>query len=82
MKKSPYPFEATYPVKKKHQFEDRFAIVNLYFDDPFITLVKKDAKISNIGKFVSFFLQFMQEIVFCKESKIIKEYLITIGRSL
>ena len=42
----------TFPLKKEYEFAERFAIANFYFDEPFITNVRRDAKISNIGKLV------------------------------
>ena len=34
------------------EFESRFAIAKFYFEEPLITKVKKDSKISDFGKIV------------------------------
>ena len=47
------PFDLTFPVKMSYQYEDRFAIANFFFEEPFVTKVTTDAKISAIGKLVS-----------------------------
>ena len=50
---SPFHFETLFLTQKRHQYEDRFAIANFFFEDPFMTLVTKDSKISDIGKLVA-----------------------------
>ena len=46
------PFSKTFPVKEEYKFEKRFAMANFFFEEPYVTKVTKDAKISMVGKLV------------------------------
>ena len=46
------PLASTFRIKKSYEYEDRFAIANFFFEEPYITKITKDAKISTIGKLV------------------------------
>ena len=45
---SPFAFGSTFTVKRELEFESRFVIANFYFDEPLVTLLKKDSKISTL----------------------------------
>ena len=48
--------EKSFHAKKSHAFEERFAVMNFYFDNPYVTKVTKDTKMSIYDKLVLLFL--------------------------
>ena len=47
-------FERTFYAYPAQAFEERFAVANFYFDDPYITWVKRDSKLTFAGRLVRY----------------------------